>query len=361
VAELSWREHYLTLASPLVNARGRWSERRGLVLTLRDDRGRLGHGECSPLPGYSSDALDDAERALGSLARPLIDELTTLDDVGALLEAIARLVPSSLPALRFGLETAALDRLGRARGVPVWRLLGEVTGASPAPEGLGLAALLPGHDGTQALAQARELVATGVRCFKLKLGPSVPTPAQLATLEALRRELPAGVALRLDANASLDPARLAESLHALRAFAPELVEEPIDFAHCDDAVRRTLSAARTPIALDESLRSLVSLDEVLAQSWCDSVVLKPTTLGGFLRCNELAQHAGARGRAVIVSHTFEGPVGWAACAQLALALAPARAAGLWPQPGQCPRELAERALSGGRLRPFLEPGLGVTP
>ncbi|MET0414209.1 MAG: o-succinylbenzoate synthase [Polyangiaceae bacterium] len=361
MAELSWREQHFTLDPPLVNARGRWSERRGLVLTLQDDDGRLGHGECSPLPGYSSDTVDDAERALNVLARSLSDELTTLDDARALLEAVARLVPSSLPALRFALETAALDRLGQARGAPLWRLLGELTGSAAAPDGVALAALLPGDDATHALAQARELMARGVQCFKLKLGPGVCSPAQLATFEALRRELPANVSLRLDANASLDPARLAESLHELAAFTPELVEEPIDLAHCDDAVLRTLAAARIPIALDESLRSLTSLDAVLAQSWCDSVVLKPTTLGGFLRCNELAQHAVARGRGVIVSHTFEGPVGWAACAQLALALGPARAAGLWPQAGQCPSELAERVLNGGRLLPFLGPGLGATP
>lgn len=361
MAELSWHEHRLTLDPPLINARGRWSERRGLVLTLRDDQGRRAYGECSPLPGYSPDALDDAERALHALARSLSDELTTLDDTRTLLDAIAHRVPRTLPALRFALETAALDRLSQARGVPLWRLIAELGATRAAPEGVALAALLPSHDPVEALERARPLLALGVHCFKLKLGPDLPSPAQLATLAALRNELPASVALRLDANASLDPARLAESLQALLAFRPELVEEPIDLAHCDATVQRTLAAAGTPIALDESLQTLSSLDDVLAQSWCDSVVLKPTTLGGLLRCSELAASAVARGRGVIVSHTFEGPIGWAACAQLAFALAPARAAGLWPQPGQCPPELAERVSSGGRLLPFRAPGLGVAP
>lgn len=361
MAELSWREHRLTLDPPLVNARGRWSERRGLVLTLRDDAGRLGHGECSPLPGYSSDELDDAVRALSSFDGSLLDELVELDDTRALLHAVARAVPEGLPALRFALETAALDRLGQARAVPLWGLLAAVTGARCESGGVELAALLPSHDAAQALAQARLLMATGVRCFKLKLGPDVPSSDQLATLEGLRSELPSVVALRLDANSSLDPARLAGSLRALVRFRPELVEEPVDLARPEASVQRTLVAAQVPIALDESLRALASLDAVLEQPWCDSVVLKPTTLGGFLRCSEVAARAAAHGRGVIISHTFEGAVGWAACAQLALALSPTRAAGLWPRADQCRPELAERVLRGGRLVPFLAPGLGATP
>ncbi len=268
-------------------------------------------------------------------------------------------MPSTLPALRFGLETAALDRLGQARQVPVWQLLRELTAAPSAPVAVELAALLPSHDAAHALAQAQPLVAAGVRCFKLKLGPGVPSPAQLATLVLLRGELPAGIALRLDANASLDPARLDESLRTLSAFAPELVEEPVDLAGCDAAAQEAMATGQVPIAFDESLRALTSLDAALEQPWCDSVVLKPTTLGGFLRCSEIAARAVTRGRGVIISHTFEGAVGWVACAQLALALAPARAAGLWPQAAQCPPELAQRVLDGGRLLPFTEPGLGV--
>jgi o-succinylbenzoate synthase len=361
VAELSWHEHRFTLDPPQSNARGRWTERRGLVLALRDDEGRVGHGECAPLPGYSVDELDDAATALAALPRALSGTLTALDDTHALLDAVAEAVPNRLPALRFALETAALDRLGRRRGVPLWQLLRELTGAQGVPERVALAALLPSDDADRALRQARPLLAAGVRCFKLKLGPDIPTPAQLATLAALRRELPPSVALRLDANASLDPARLAMSLSALSEFSPELVEEPIDLTHIDAAARATLAAARTPIALDESLRAPTSCAALLEQGWCDSVVLKPTTLGGFARCLELAARASAEGRGLIVSHTFEGPLGWTACAQLALALASPRAAGLWPQAGQCPPALAARLLHDGQLSPPMEPGLGVSP
>jgi o-succinylbenzoate synthase len=362
LAELSFCDVRLRLDPPLVNARGSWTERLGLAITLQDGSGTVGCGEASPLPGYSSDDVETSARALAALDRSLLTELTSQDDPAELLERVAQCLPEALSAARFALESAALDRLGRARGVPVWRLLRPLIDAEPVvPREVELAALLPSDDPPAALGQARTFMAAGVRTFKLKLGPDVPTPAQLATLAALRAELGSVVAVRLDANASLDPARLAESLRQLARHRPELLEEPIDLAGDDAGLRAALRASPVPIAFDESLRAPGSLERALSAPYADALVLKPTTLGGFRGCLALARRARAHGRGIVVSHTFEGAVGWAACAQLALALAPERAAGLWPRAEQCPEPGRSRLIQGGRLLPLEQPGLGVQP
>jgi o-succinylbenzoate synthase len=363
--ELRLRRRTRPLEPPLVNARGSWAERVGVELSLEDGSGLRGKGEASPLPGYSTDDVDTSERALRAISPACLAEVVACDEPGEVLDLVARALPGERCAARFALETAALDRLGRRRGVPVWRLLRELAGVSPASSGerVRLAALLPSHDRRVAQAAARALLARGVRCFKLKVGPNVPSTAQLDTLNALRSELSDDVALRIDANASLDPAALAASLRELGQCSPEFLEEPIDLAQQGAALSSVLAAAALPIALDESLRALEpdALDVALDASYCDSVVLKPTTLGGFSRCLELARRAHARGLGLVVSHTFEGFVGWAACAQLALALAPARAQGLWPRAEQCPEPLRSRFIGGGELRALEQPGLGVEP
>jgi o-succinylbenzoate synthase len=351
----------MRLTPPLVTARGTWSERIGVGVSLHDGSGRPGRGEAWPLPGYSSDDVESCQRALTALAPTLLDELMSMDDPARLLDVVARAVPSE-SAARFALEAAALDRLGRKRELPVWRLLREVAGASTeAPSDVELAALLPSHDPAAAVAQARRHVAEGRRTFKLKLGPALPTPDQLATLEALRGEFAATIALRLDANASLGRSHLEESLQRLARYAPEFVEEPVDLAAIDPWLDAVLTSSSVPIAFDESLQRLrePALASALLAPYCDSVVLKPTTLGGFRGCLDLARRARAQGRAVVVSHTFEGPVGWLACVHLALALAPARAAGLWPRDEQCPAEWRGTFMRAGRLDAFERPGLGA--
>ncbi|HEU4613190.1 MAG TPA: hypothetical protein VFS15_13965, partial [Kofleriaceae bacterium] len=54
--------------APRGAARGSWTERSAVILSVRDDTGVTGLGEAAPLPGMSIDTLDDALRACEALA-----------------------------------------------------------------------------------------------------------------------------------------------------------------------------------------------------------------------------------------------------------------------------------------------------
>ena len=53
-----------TLGADASNASRAWRERRGLLLEICDREGRIGQGEASPLPGFSSDTLAEARADL---------------------------------------------------------------------------------------------------------------------------------------------------------------------------------------------------------------------------------------------------------------------------------------------------------
>lgn len=352
---LTFQRLELPLDPPLVNARGEWQRRRTLLIQLTDARGHHGHGEAAPLPNFSRDDLNDCELALRRIAPARLAALDGLASPRALLDAAAQLLPEQVPAARFALETALLDRLGRRSGRPLWRLLVDAL-----PEDVGrpsgpvpLCALLPSHDPEAALSEARRLELAGVRTFKLKIGPDRVSPAQLETLTALRSALDSSIHLRLDANGSLSTQELRSTLRRLATFQPELVEEPL--ARLD---LEAYAASPCPIALDESLQTLApaSVDAFLELATGHALVLKPTALGGFAHCLELAARCTRLGRRSIVSHTLEGPTGWSACAHLALALGQPSAAGLWPlrhQRGGNP------TVVGGLLVPGDGAGLGA--
>ncbi|MEE9576554.1 MAG: enolase C-terminal domain-like protein, partial [Gemmatimonadota bacterium] len=191
--------------------------------------------------------------------------------------------------------------------------------------------------------------------------------ADLALLEALRREVGAAVALRADANRSLPAASAEEWLREAAGFELEFVEEPVAF-EC----LLGLTATHVPIALDESLRGAATeaaeefaanrISEAADAGRCSFVLLKPMALGGLGRCMRLAATARARGAEVVVSHLFDGPVGLAAAAELALALRPTPAAGLAPHPGLGVWPVAvSPAFQGARLAVHDRPGLGLPP
>jgi o-succinylbenzoate synthase len=353
---LRCRQQEFELDPPLHNARGEWRARRTLIVEIHDGTGCVGQGEAAPLPGYSPDTLAETEQALAAIQTAKLQSLLSLEQPVTLLRAAAALIPAELPSARFALETALLDRLARARQRPLWSLLGALlpSAVQPARE-LALCALLPSADLARVLPLALQHFQLGIRCFKLKIGPERLQPAQAALLAALRAELGAHITLRLDANQSLLRSELSATFAALAPYQPEFIEEPVSELQPGE-----LDALPCDWALDESLQrgGPQRLEALWSSSACRALVLKPTALGGFARCAELATRALALGKRVVVSHTFEGARAWLACAHLAIALGPGAAAGLWPIAGQgaCPAVICKGKLQAPQL-----PGLGVTP
>ena len=339
-----------------------WSERRTLLAVVEDADGKLGIGEAAPLPDYSPESLEDAWNALV----PLVGAELATDELGAPGSSRGLLSVSSAissPSARFAFETAVLDLWSRRRGEPAWALLGrifsELAGDDREPEvasldeGRKVSALLPGEL-EPALVHAERAFSRGLRSFKAKIGAQGAWGEELALLRAVRQRFPE-VSLRVDANRSLSPEELWQRLPALRDLRLEWVEEP---------VRRFPAGIEwplgVPIALDESLQSAPPDERVLREHGVRAYVLKPTTLGGFVRVFEIAETARASGLAVVVSHAYEGPVAFSALSALALALGPGRPAdGLDRHPGVAdaatlPGFDAER----GRISAWLEPGFG---
>jgi L-alanine-DL-glutamate epimerase-like enolase superfamily enzyme len=390
-------------------ARGR-SERSALVIEVRTDRGAIGLGEAAPLPGMSRDTLGDAERAAAALAA------RTPYDVPD-REAASRIAATTTaaPAARFAIETALLDALARERDISLAALLrapanpvvttptaahmgaipssitagphvgahpsstagphvgahpsstaGPHVGAHPSstagphvgapPSSLG-GRLDSRHRGAVPLAAvvddlegARRAFAAGIRCLKIKLGST----DDLARVFAIAEAAP-GAALRIDANRSWPRAEVAPRLAALADLPIDYVEEPCPGAHL--LLSEPLA---TRLALDESLASLgpEELGAALASHALAAVVLKPTLLGGLSAALRLAELARRSGVAAIVSHGLEGPVGTAACAELALALGGTHAAGLAAHPALTSWRVEVAQLAPDHVHPVATAGLG---
>lgn len=371
-AVLALRRVRRRLDPPQRNANAEWRERLSLELVLDLGDGAPGRGEAAPLPDYSPDDVSQVERTLQALPPGKLEALAHTSGVRALLDAVAASIPPDQPSARFALETALLDRAAQRAGQPLWQLLApllhepsgalasaagaedHVYPALPRSQPVPLSAILPNGAPGPSLLLARRHLADGVTSFKLKIGPERISPEQEATFARLRSELGPRVQLRADANGSLSPRGLGPTLEKLAAHELEYLEEPLAGAEPE-----LFTGCPCPLALDESLQRLEPglLERWLALPALRVLVLKPTALGGAGACIRLARAARERGRDVVVSHTLEGPIGWAACAHLALALGGARAAGLWPLPHQA---AARPAISDGCILPASEPGLGAS-
>lgn len=344
------------LCAKVESARGRWTERRGLLLLLSGDGqdAEHGQGEASPLAGFSRDSLPDCAAALAAFcarlaARPLIIDTAAPepDKVRRQLEGALCRIDPALPAARFAVASALLDLWGRRVGLPAHRLLRGADAAGPVP----LSALLDGEDEARLIRAARAALARGLRALKWKLGRR-PFADELRLLHALRAAVGPDVALRLDAGQSFPPEEVADRLAALAPLHPEYVEEPAPPGAWP-------ARPAVPLALDESLLDpSLDVEALLRARTCAALVLKPMALDP-LRCLDLAALARAHGARVVITHLFDGPVGLAAAAELALATS-ADPSGLDPHAGlrAFPPALPLR-IRADHITPAGPPGLGL--
>jgi o-succinylbenzoate synthase len=344
------------LSGAAASARARYQERHGILLSIADDAGHVGHGEASPLPGYSPDALCDVCDALASkqwLPSSLEPDAPLLE----LLAACSERLPRSLPAARFAAETAMVDLLGQRQQRPAWQLLREARGLAAQPGPVALTWLIQAADAAAALLEVRRELDRGIASFKMKVaGPSL-TAESLDRLHAVREALGDQPALRLDANGSLCPATASATLQQLAVLRPEFVEQPTPNPE-------QLVTSPVPLALDESLQHACAAE--LLPTWVSSapiqfLVLKPMALGGLHHCLQLAAAARALGLAVVVSHLLDGPIALSACCALALAIdQPPLAAGLGRHPGLSAWPAIRLVgLSATHVVPWSQPGLGI--
>ena len=335
------------LAEPLVGAAAGVSKRAFTVLRLMRNDGTTGLGEASPLPGYSPDTVAEVSDELHRLVETPVEVDPLTSPLDLLVDAFAA-HPLIHPASRFAFETALLDWLGHTRSEPLHRVLGGDVERQPIP----IASLVLEANPASWSARADALVAGGATHLKLKAGSDLA--AELAALQTIRRAHPT-LPLRIDGNRRIPLEALRQHAASLEALELELFEEPVGRADWQAALELPL-----PFALDESLRDEELSRRLLESGAIRAVVVKPMVLGGIRASFEVAELAASHGAQYLVSHTFDGPIGRAATAELALALQTDLAAGLGLHPALAlwpPHRIA--SIHGHRIEPHDAPGLGL--
>jgi o-succinylbenzoate synthase len=174
----------------------------------------------------------------------------------------------------------------RREGVPLHRVLGGDKTAIDAGVSVGLQ-----DDEAALLRKVETEIAAGYRRIKIKIKPG----RDVGLVGALRARF-GGVPLMVDANSAYvldDAPRLAE----LDAFDLMMIEQPLGWSDIVDhaALQRRL---RTPICLDESIRSVDDARHALDLGACGVINIKAGRVGGF--AGSLGVHDLCRARGVPV-------------------------------------------------------------
>lgn len=349
--------HYcLPLRASWLTAAGGFRQREGWLLRLDTADGATGYGDCAPLPGNAAECPADTALRLRRQTHSLIGR-----QPGDALQAIDHGSRGSTPAVRLAVETALLDLIAQAAGLPLAAYLlacerravgvSEVSPTVRVNAALGSVAAVHDQD-------LRAACAARFQVLKLKVGMTA-IDQEIGRLQQLARLLPPGVELRLDANCAWGLRDAARFLHACADLPVEMVEEPLARPALKQ-LQALQDSTGIAIAMDESLATL-DLEEVLGRRPVRRLVIKPTRTGGLLPALALARRATGAGFECIVTSSVESACGVTAAAHLAAALDNPLAHGLATCECLADDTGTPPAIANGRLTLPDTPGVGFAP
>lgn len=284
------------LKTPFQNASLTITERKGFIISISDEFGNTGYGECSSLPGLSRETLTEAEAQIKKMNKMLsrfnIEE--SLLDVTYLLSEF-----KLFSSVQFGIEQSLISLL----------MLRDKNFAEKyfdrTKDEIEVNAVIGLGETEIILSKINEKIQSGYKTFKLKVGRE-NFEDDLKIIENIRKKFGDEIAIRLDVNGkwSLEDAKI--NLMRLTEFDIQFVEEP-----CSGLNNLIELSKNFPIqvAVDESLHSFEDAMKIVLESDIKIIVLKPMILCGMISSIQLIGEAEKQNKKIVISSSFESAVG----------------------------------------------------
>jgi o-succinylbenzoate synthase len=276
ITSVELREIRLPLIHFFETSFGRTTERRILLVRVRDQDGAEGWGECTAGEGpfYCEEWTETAWYTITNFLAPMVvgKEVAAAAGVWDLLSAVRR-----NRMAKAAIETACWDLEARKLGVPLWQHLGGVRQEIACGVSLGI------QDTPAALLEkiAKELAA-GYQRIKIKIKPGW----DLLIIAQVRKEFP-DIRLMADANSAYTltdvPLFREMDQYNLMMFEQPLAHDDI-FDHAELQKQIT-----TPICLDESIHSSADARHAIQLDAARVVNLKLGRVGGHAQAKQVEQ------------------------------------------------------------------------
>ena len=350
-----------------------WGGRYWILVKLTTDDGITGWGEC-----YASSVGPEAMRAVITdvFARHMAGE--SPENIELMFRRAYSSGFTQRPDLTVmgafsGLEIACWDILGKARGRPVWALLGGRMNARI--RAYTYLYPLPHHDLTafwtspeMAAESALDCVERGYTAIKFDpagpytmRGGHMPALSDITLSVAFCRAIREAVGDRADllfgTHGQFPPAGAIRLGQALEPFSPLWYEEPVPPDNIED-MARVARALRIPVATGERLTTKAEFAAVLRAGAAE--ILQPALgrAGGIWEMKKLAAIAEVHG-AQMAPHLYAGPVEWAANVALAASIPNILMAETIETPYHAALIRSGITVEGGFITPPEAPGLGI--
>jgi len=294
--ELTYSPYKLELKSSFETAHGKFSSRKGFIISIRNSNGVEGIGDTAPFPEIGSESFGDAERALNNIKLDLKIEFKSIRE--SFKEQLSDF--DSLPSLRHGIEQALLNLICKEKYVTIDKLLDlNLKRIINVNASIGF---LPEDE---AVKKAKKLMKKGFKTLKIKTGRD-NFEDDYNCIKAVRDEIGNDVKLRIDANGKWDLKSAIKNLEKLEEFNLEYAEQPVNSLNNFVKLKSKVSL---PLAADESIRTKRAAEDFIKKNAVDYLILKPMIIGGLLPTLEIIELAEKNNITPVITSSFESAIG----------------------------------------------------
>ena len=268
----------------------------------------VGCGCAAPDREITGETAEGVLRAIDDVISPAFKGADPLRSALLLQRLWAPL--ASQPSAMAAADMALYDILGKAAGLPLWKILGGFRDRMRTSVTIGI------HPLGETVRRARAWVDDGFRCLKIKGGASVEE--DIARVIAVRDAVGDAIELRFDANQGYTVEESLAFVERVRPARLELIEQPTPRGE-PDLLGRVASGVAIPVMADESLMTLRDAYRLARKNFADMVNVKIMKVGGISESIKINAVARAARLEVMVGCMDEAALGIAAGLHFALA------------------------------------------
>jgi L-alanine-DL-glutamate epimerase-like enolase superfamily enzyme len=286
-----------------------WENVEYVLTKVYTDEGIIGFGESSTWLPISRESQ---ETVVGIISKHLAPVLIGEDpfDVERIWRKMDFVAPGNGMA-KAAVDLPLYDIMGKALGVPVFKLLG-----GKSTDSVPLAGIVGLGDISDMVKDTLDWVNAGYETVRIKTGNGVRKDTEI--IQNIRKAIPDEVTLRIDANQAYTPAEAIRMVRALEPFGIEMVEQPIAWYDFEGLARVT-NSVDTPIMPHESLYSIYDAVQLDRMSAGNVYGLKSYRPGGITLAKKLAHYMELRNIPMFVCSCYELAICTAAAAHFAVA------------------------------------------
>jgi L-Ala-D/L-Glu epimerase len=279
-----------------------------ILIKIITDNDLVGWGESSPSPYITGDSQESNYVTAQQLALLIKDK-----DPLAIEDRMREINSFTVgePSIRSAFDMALYDLLGKAAGLPLYKLLGGSQREMRTDLTIGIQDTVE-----QTVNRAVEILEMGFDAIKLKTGRS--GLADVAHVQAVRERVGPDIQIKIDSNQGWDYPTAVVNIQAMEQLNLQYAEQPL--AHWDiENLSRLRKKVSLPICADESVFDDKDALKLITAGAVDYLNIKLGKSGGIhtaLKINAIAEAAGCK---CMIGCFAESRLGLSAAAHLAMA------------------------------------------